>query len=162
MNLKIKSIVFMILICFNGLAYSDQNTSVSTEFNNRFGTFWNFSCRRTNHGLPITLGIGVLGNYSPGWKDYDFPKNLPPSEKAKLLSVNFFLGDHKFIFASWGAPQFDNTMKFMSIKLHDGKTVVFERFRDIPDQSEADDKPFFYVTVDNEPKLACGQYWRYN
>jgi len=153
----------MIAFLFSAKAFSSQQYDPYVEFMNRFGPSSIFSCHRNNHHSSIAFSVSSTEYDSPGVTNYNVPKGISQSEKAKLLSAAFYSGDNRFLFASWGLPQFDQSMKFMSIKLNNGKTLVFKRFRDIPisdtDEKHFDSKPFFYLTIDNEPKLSCGQTW---
>jgi hypothetical protein len=143
------------LFCFGKFALADQSRyDPFVEFQNRFGGNQEFVC--TGKG-----GKRLSVNVSVPQADSTQMKTLPRPESDKALSIYLSRGVGTSIDSSWGVPTFDQSMKFMSIRLQDGKTLVFERFRDIPD-SDADErhfdhKPYFDLTIDGGKKMPCKQ-----
>lgn len=142
------------LSCFGSLADAGQGShDPFVEFQNRFGGNQEFLCLG-NSGKRLSLGISVPQ------ADSEQMRVIPRSEWGEILSIYLSRGKGSPIESSWGEPQFDQSMKFMSIHLRDGKTLVFERFRDVPDpdadEQHFDHRPYFALTLDGE-KLVCSQ-----
>jgi len=153
----------MIAFLFSAKAFPAQKHTPTDEFQKRFGSNNEyFNC--TAKGSPVfAIFVNVPTGDAPTSVNEDDTRLIPRSEIKKLLSItayknraSVFDDNAELLFISWGRPNFDSSMKFMSIKLHNGETLVFERFRAIPGPEEVDGKPFFYLTISNGKKLSCG------
>lgn len=141
--------------CFGSLAHAGQGShDPFVEFQSRFGGNQEFVCIG-NSGKRLSVSVSVPQ------ADSDQMRVIPRSEWGEVLSIYLSHGDGAPIDLSWGEPKFDQSMKFMSIRLHDGKTLIFERFRDIPDpdadERHFDHRPYFDLTIDGGKKMPCSQ-----
>ncbi|WP_179405515.1 hypothetical protein [Burkholderia guangdongensis] len=156
--MKWKGLLFVCgaaLTCFGTPALADHGGyDPFVEFQHRFGGNQEFVC--TEKG-----GKKLFVNVSVPQADSDQMKAVPHLEWGSVLSIYLSRGEGKSIDSSWGTPKFDQSMKFMSIRLQGGKTLVFERFRNIPDpdadERHFDHNPYFDLTIDNGEKLPCSQ-----
>lgn len=144
-----------VLSCWGATALAGQGGSDPfVAFQQRFGGNQEFVCTAKG-GKKLSVNVGVPQ------ADSDQMKVVPRQEWGNVLSIYLSRGEGKPIDSSWGTPQFDQSMKLMSIRLQSGKTLVFERFRDIPDpdadEKHFDRKPYFDLTIDNEARLRCSQ-----
>ncbi|PCE29539.1 hypothetical protein [Burkholderia ubonensis] len=156
--MKSKNLLFVCgaaLLCFGKLALAGQGSyDPFVEFQNRFGGNQAFVCVGKG-GKKLSVNVSVPQ------ADTDQMKSVPRPEWGEVLSIYLSKGKGAPIDASWGPPKFDQSMKFMSIRLQGGKTLVFERFRDIPDpdadERHFDHKPYFNLTIDGGDKMPCSQ-----
>ncbi|KVX69187.1 hypothetical protein [Burkholderia cepacia] len=144
-----------VLSCWGATVLADQgNADPFVAFQQRFGGNQEFVCTAKG-GKKLSVNVGVPQ------ADADQMKVVPRQEWGNTLSVYLSAGEGKPIDSSWGTPAFDQSMKFMSIRLRNGKTLVFERFRNIPDpdadEKHLDRKPYFNLTIDSGAKLPCSQ-----
>lgn len=144
-----------VLSCWGATTLAGQGSSDPfVAFQQRFGGNQEFVCTAKG-GKKLSVNVGVPQ------ADSDQMKVVPRQEWGNFLSIYLSRGEGKPIDSSWGTPQFDQSMKLMSIRLQSGKTLVFERFRDIPDpdadEKHFDRKPYFDLTIDNEARLRCSQ-----
>ncbi|VWC32214.1 hypothetical protein BLA23254_06420 [Burkholderia lata] len=143
------------LSCFGTPVQADQGSQDPfVGFQQRFGGNQEFVCTEKG-GKKLFVNVGVPQ------ADADQMKTVPREALGNVLSVYLSRGEGKAIDASWGTPQFDQSMKFMSLRLQNGKTLVFDRFRNIPDpdadEKHFDRKAYFNLTIDNAAKLSCSQ-----
>ncbi|WP_423381212.1 hypothetical protein [Burkholderia sp. LMG 32019] len=143
------------LSCFGAPVRADQGGhDPFVAFQQRFGGNQEFVCADQG-GKKLFVGVGVPQ------ADADQMKTVPRGQWGNVLSIYLSRGEGKAIDASWGTPQYDQSMKIMSVRLQSGKTLIFERFRNIPDP-DADEKHFdrtayFNLTIDSSAKLPCSQ-----
>jgi hypothetical protein len=143
------------LVCFSSIANAGQGShDPFVEFQSRFGGNQEFVCTG-NSGNRLAVSVSVPQ------ADSDQLRVVPRSEWDEVLSIYLSRGNGAPTDSSWGIPIFDQSMKFMSIQLHDGKTLIFERFRNIPDpdadQRHFDRTPYFDLTIDGGKKMPCSQ-----
>lgn len=126
------------------------------EFQNRFGGNQEFICAKSGGG-KLLISVSMPGG------DYDQAREIPRAEQNKLLSLYVYSGENKPVFSSWGYPKFGQSMKLMSLILHNGKSFIFKRFKDIPDpdadKKHFDSKPYFSVSIDDGQEMLCSQEW---
>jgi len=148
----------LLRVSFSQKIYGDS----FVEFQNRFDGNKLFNFIEKN-GEEFTVGVDVPSDSSQAWKITAMHHLMLSSEKARLLSIEVFCGEHDFIFASWGHPKFDRSMRSMTIKLHNGKALTLQRFRDAPkpdadaDAKHFDHKPYLNLIIDSSRKLSCNQ-----
>ncbi|WP_322050184.1 hypothetical protein [Paraburkholderia bannensis] len=143
------------LSCWAATAHAEQGgADPFAAFQQRFGGNQAFVCAATG-AKKLSVSVNVPQ------ADEDQMKAVPRQQWANALSIYISKAEGTPIDASWGIPQFDQSMKFMSIRLQNGKTLVFERFRNIPDpdadEQHFDRKPYFDLTIDRGEKLHCSQ-----
>ncbi|MFL9960509.1 hypothetical protein PQR02_05100 [Paraburkholderia sediminicola] len=156
--MKSKNLFFICgaaLFCFGKLALAEQGSDDPfVEFQSRFGGNQEFVCMEKS-------GKRLFVNVSVPQADSDQMKIISRSEWGEVLSIYLSRGEGQSMDSSWGAPKFDQSMKFMSIRLQGGQTLVFERFRDLPDpdadERHFDHKPYFELTIDGGEKMHCSQ-----
>ncbi|GAB7536176.1 hypothetical protein [Burkholderia sp. 3C] len=123
-------------------------------FQSRFGGNQSFACKEPG-GKTLNLNVGMPQ------ADNDQMKAVPRAQWDQVLSIYLSHGTGGKIEASWGAPSFDASATFMSIRLQSGKTLVLQRTRAIPDPDadarHFDRKPYFDLSIDGGPKLPCSQ-----
>ncbi len=130
------------------------------EFQKRFGGHTSFVCTAPG-GATLNLGVDVPAATDPQIRA------LPHERWNRVLSV--YLSDERrgsddaagAVDASWGEPSFDATQRFMSVRLHTGRTLVFRRFGEIPahasDERHFDRRSFFELVIDGTRRLSCAQ-----
>jgi hypothetical protein len=144
-----------VLCCIVNLTHAAQSKDDPfVEFQNRFGGNQEFVCTSSGGKKP-SVSVSVPQ------ADSEQMKTIPRSQWGEVLSVYLSKGNGVPIDSSWGVPTFDRSMKFMWIQLHDGKTLIFERFRNIPDPDadpqHFDHRPYFDLSIDGQQKMPCSQ-----